>query len=142
VWERGRSLCESLAQGEEAAIRGTLATLLGLGPGLTPSGDDLVVGLMAVVTLRPVGPARVLCESAAEMAPRLTTQVSANYLRLGALGEFSARLEDAAIALLGNAGSADLAPAVLRLLDSGHSSGTDTAVGLYLGMTMLHGGCA
>lgn len=146
VWARGRRLCESLLEGDDRAIRRNLESILGLGAGLTPAGDDFVMGLMATVTYarRTLGPmqakgARLLLESVSSLAPRLTTQISSHYLRLGAMGAFSERLEKAALRLLDGAVGEELEPAVVRLLESGHSSGTDTAVGLYFGMQVLSG---
>lgn len=145
AWVRGRSLCDSLLNGEESAIRPGVAALLGLGEGLTPSGDDLILGMMAAfshcrLALQPSLAACVqrLIECVDDLAPRATTRISANYLRLGALGEFSERLGGAAIALLGESTSSEaVGPIIVRLLESGHSSGTDSAAGLYLGMTVL-----
>lgn len=130
VWERGSRLCESLLRGEPLNV----GQLLGLGEGLTPSGDDVLLGIMAVLYYSGRG-LGLLGPSVDELAPAATTRVSSNYLRLGVRGAFSERLDRAATALL--EGRADIRDSVLRLLDSGHSSGTDTAAGLYLGMSML-----
>jgi hypothetical protein len=138
AWERGRRLCESLRRGDEAAVRSGVASLLGLGEGLTPAGDDLILGIMAVLYYSGRG-LGVLGDCVALPAREVTTQVSANYLRLAALGEFSSRLGGAATALLGGSDE-ELWEPVLRLLDHGHSSGTDTAAGLYLGMSVLFAG--
>ncbi|HYF78284.1 MAG TPA: DUF2877 domain-containing protein [Symbiobacteriaceae bacterium] len=145
AWVRGMSLCDSLLSGTESAIRPGVAALLGLGEGLTPSGDDLILGLMAVfahgrLALQPSLAACVqrLIECVDDLAPRVTTRISANFLRLGALGEFSERLGGAATALLGaSTSSEEVGSTIVRLLESGHSSGTDSAAGLYLGMTVL-----
>lgn len=144
VWERGLQLGEVLRKGDAAAVGPAVRRLLGLGEGLTPSGDDLVLGMMAALhygggALRPelAGCARMLGESVKALAPAATTRVSDTYLRLAALGAFSERLAEAAAAVLGGASGQALQEPVLRLLEHGHSSGTDTAVGLYLGTQVL-----
>lgn len=145
VWARGMRLYNSLLNGDETAIGPGVAALLGLGEGLTPSGDDLILGMMAALsharlTLAPSVAACVqrLNECVDDLAPQATTRISSNYLRLGCLGEFSERLGDATQALLGEtAGSDEVGPLIARLLESGHSSGTDSATGLYLGVTLL-----
>ncbi|MDF2627783.1 MAG: hypothetical protein K0R39_1614 [Symbiobacteriaceae bacterium] len=145
AWVRGTSLCDSLLNGAESAIRPDVTALLGLGEGLTPSGDDLLLGMMAAFSQCQLAtqPSLAACvqrliECVDDLAPRATTLISANYLRLGVLGEFSERLGDTAAALFGeSAGSEEIGPIIVRLLESGHSSGTDSAAGLYLGMTVL-----
>lgn len=145
AWERGQRLCDSLLNGAESAIGPGVAALIGLGEGLTPSGDDLILGMMAAFAhcrpaLKPSLAARVqrLMECVDHMAPRATNRISANYLRLGALGDFSETLGDATFTLLGASTSSEaVGQAIVRLLKSGHSSGTDSATGLYLGITVL-----
>jgi len=105
-----------------------LADLVGLGPGLTPAGDDvlagLLVGLHHDVTRRDAVIERLL--------PRLsrTTALSATLLRHAALGHGVPALLDVAD-LLAAPGQVDLIPrAVDRLTGVGHSSGTALAWGL------------
>lgn len=90
--------------------------LAGRGPGLTPLGDDVLVGFFAASALaghdlRPV----------AERAARRTTALSATLLRLAAQGE----LPEAAHRLLEEG---EIEP----LLGFGHTSGAGIALGLAL----------
>lgn len=142
---RGQSLCDSLLDGEAQAIGPGVAALLGLGEGLTPAGDDLILGMMSAFAhcrpaLEPSLAAKTdrLNQCVDATAAQATTRISANYLRLGALGEFSERLSNTASALLDESASSHaVGTAIVRLLESGHSSGTDSATGLYLGMTVM-----
>lgn len=112
--------------------------LVGLGPGLTPSGDDLLCGALAAVhTLAPrlglerldglvtdVG-ARLLVDAAAR-----TTALSATLLVHAHRGQLA---RPARAVLRGLLGRTPVPPALDALLAVGHSSGRDLAVGLSLG---------
>lgn len=108
--------------------------LLGLGEGLTPSGDDVLLGLLAGLfyggsSAGPLGP-WLFSE-----ARQATTAVSANYLRFAARGAFSEELEGVARTLLAVA-EPDWG-LVRHLIGHGHSSGTDTLIGLTLAVETL-----
>ncbi|KAB8192288.1 DUF2877 domain-containing protein [Nonomuraea phyllanthi] len=113
--------------------------LVGLGPGLTPSGDDVLAGLL--VTLRHLG-AAAGAERAVWLAGWLaatvtydagsrTTPISATLLHCAARGEASPEV----IAVLrGIAGRQALEPALRRLHRLGHTSGADLAQGIAIGV--------
>ncbi|WP_203991575.1 DUF2877 domain-containing protein [Sphaerisporangium rufum] len=112
--------------------------LMGLGPGLTPSGDDMLAGLL--VALRHLGAATGagravwvadwLAATVAFDAATRTTMISAALLRCAARGEACAEV---LAVLRGLAGRGPLEPAVRRLLCVGHTSGADLAWGLRAG---------
>jgi Protein of unknown function (DUF2877) len=132
--------------------------LIGLGEGLTPSGDDLLVGFSA--GLRAVGSALDprLAQACAQLASGRTTRIAEAFLVHAARGEYSARLHRLVQALsaephsvpAGGAAAAELprAPRAawggLSLSDDfsevlgwGASSGADTLLGLLLGGGVL-----
>ena len=116
--------------------------LIGCGPGLTPSGDDFLVGFLA---------ANYLCRSAlvkelrqlkldsyvATMARKQTTLVSAEMLACAVKGRFSETLYQALRALPGTANGSNQNGPVQRFLNWGSTSGTDTIVGLTLGLATI-----
>jgi len=113
-----------------------LDRLVGLGPGLTPSGDDMLVGMLAALR-RPRAPlvdARAAGRLADALAPRLvrTTAVSRFYLAHALAGRFGAALLDARDVLV--AGDEPATPervgAMIRLRSVGATSGTDLLAGL------------
>ncbi len=123
--------------------------LVGLGGGLTPAGDDFVMGVLAAEEL---GAPTLIDRDA--VSRRLahaesTTVVSATMLRLALAGMFPAYLTavgaelTAVPAAMRDAerrggparASRELRPTVLRALEYGHSSGTDALVGLLWGLT-------
>lgn len=105
----------------EAAVR-----LLGRGPGLTPSGDDLLAGYLVgayAFSLEVPDLRRVIAARAATA----TTALSAALLSHAATGECIDQVASLAAALIGR-GSAG--PAIRRLLAVGHTSGAALADGL------------
>src|SRR5215470_4085255 len=77
--------------------------LVGLGPGLTPSGDDLLCGaLVALYAIGEAEAARALYAAISGAAHRATSPLSAAFLRAAAEGQSSEPLHDTIIALLKN----------------------------------------
>ncbi len=105
--------------------------LLGLGPGLTPAGDDVLAG--ALVTLVAAADPRAVALRAGvrAAAPQRTTAVSAALLRHAGRGECGPELADLLRAL---AGAADPVVALGRLCAVGHSSGAALAWGVLLAL--------
>ena len=104
--------------------------LLGLGPGLTPSGDDLLCGaLVALHAVGQVDAARDLHAAIAEAVPLATSPLSAAFLRAAAEGHSSEPLHATIIALLENQSVARPLDAVARI---GHTSGWDALAGAVL----------
>ncbi|MBP2705680.1 DUF2877 domain-containing protein [Microbispora sp. RL4-1S] len=116
--------------------------LLGLGPGLTPSGDDLLAGLL--VTLRHLGraanaPRAVwladwLAATVTFDARVRTTPISATLLHCAARGEAA---PEATGVLQAVAGRRPLEAAAHRLLALGHTSGADMLWGVEIGLSAV-----
>lgn len=112
------------------------AGLVGLGPGVTPSGDDLLIGLLAA---QWAGAARLpkrkvflnqFMDGMMEAA-RQTGEISRTYLMLAGRGQFSSALSQL-VAALGS--DTEVEEAVQVAMRIGHSSGMDTVTGLLLGL--------
>ncbi|MBO4275316.1 DUF2877 domain-containing protein, partial [Microbispora triticiradicis] len=134
---------------ERGCLRGSLVEsitaaerLIGLGPGLTPSGDDMLAGLL--VALRHLGraagvPRAVwladwLAAAVTFDARTRTTSISATLLHCAARGEASPEVVGV---LRAAAGHQPLEPAVNRLLRLGHTSGADLAWGVQIGVSAV-----
>jgi hypothetical protein len=106
--------------------------LLGLGPGLTPSGDDLLCGML--VALHAVGEtdmASALYAEIAKAAPAATSPISAAFLRAAAEGLGCEALHAAIAAILEGQVEA-LAGRIEALGRVGHTSGWDALAGALL----------
>lgn len=114
----------------------TLAfALLGLGPGLTPSGDDVLCGFLLALRHLAAEPALTrgatgLGARVAAHAPGRTTDLSAALLGHAARGDGCAQLVDLITAVGRGRG---VSPCLTRLLAVGHTSGADLAVGVLAG---------
>lgn len=117
----------ALAQAGPAAAQASAAAgLLGRGPGLTPSGDDVLAGFL--IGVRAFGASAPGVErTVADTSSIATTALSAQLLHSAMQGECVEQLSDVVRGLL----NASLSPAtVLRLRAVGNSSGTALAHGL------------
>jgi hypothetical protein len=104
--------------------------LLGLGTGLTPSGDDLLCGaLIALHAIGQVEAAGDLSAGISTAAGLATSPLSAAFLRAAAEGQGSEPLHETIIALLENRSIARPLEAVARI---GHTSGWDALAGAVL----------
>lgn len=104
--------------------------LIGLGPGLTPSGDDMLIGAMAALHTHP-SMRRInryhLFLPALHSVALMTTTISCCYLENAAQGYFPTPL----LRLLRRLNQAgDTRQAIQALLLHGHTSGADTLIGL------------
>jgi hypothetical protein len=103
--------------------------LVGLGQGLTPSGDDLLVGLTAALTALGQPIARPLAAAWATDAERGTGLVARTFHRNAAVGEYTERMHTLMASILAGPASG-IDTAVRRAADWGASSGGDTLVGV------------
>lgn len=133
-----RALRESLLTGSSgAASMPSITALVGLGPGLTPSGDDFLGGLM--IALHYFGRrdvARHVATAVLPAAARETSLISAAYLRCAARGEGARVLFDALECIAAGDGAA--LEARLDAIDAvGHTSGWDSLAGAALACDVL-----
>jgi hypothetical protein len=120
-----------LAGDRVAAVRAARG-LIGLGPGLTPSGDDLLAGIE--VALHALGaPAAGFIGGALEDVDDRTTAVAATLLRHAASGEFAERFHATLAAFLAEDDAA-LPAAIDRAVAWGATSGTDSLLGMLVGL--------
>jgi Protein of unknown function (DUF2877) len=106
-----------------------IAPLLGLGPGLTPSGDDYLGGLLVALSL--VGRSAVrdhLWQALHPLTIGRTTAISRAHLAAAAEGLGSAALHHALGAILSGA-TEKIAAACAGLAKVGHTSGWDALAG-------------
>jgi hypothetical protein len=109
------------------------ARLVGLGPGLTPSGDDLLAGFMVAGLGDLSAGARERNQAVLEAAVGRTSDLGFARLRYAAEGELDGRSVRTLDALVAGR-PFDVEAATTDLLAYGHSSGVDTLVGLLLGV--------
>ena len=117
------------AGGDMRGVQGHAAALCGLGPGLTPAGDDWLAGWL--VGLRLVSPGSDLHgagEAVLEAAEGRTTMLSLAFLRCAARGEV-AEPWHALLAALAAGTATNVETAAARVLCFGATSGADMLTG-------------
>lgn len=127
-------LRDALPADDMPALLGAADGLVGLGAGLTPSGDDVLVGVTAALRAAGHHRARRLARHAAARAPGATTDVARVALEHAARGEYPERLHDVLWALARGT-DAEVQDRVAATLSWGASSGADTMLGIVLGLT-------
>ena len=137
---RINGLLQALRVGNRSGIRESAALLAGLGPGLTPAGDDYLVGLMAGLRVWPSSLSNSglspddACQIILEATEARTTLLSRAFLhsaKEGLFGETWHRL----LAELARGEVKGMQQAAKRILASGATSGADALAGflsLYL----------
>jgi hypothetical protein len=133
------ALAECCANADLAGAVAIAESMVGLGPGLTPSGDDVLAGLLLALRLlggvirggtKAVWLADWLGAAVTSFAGERTTPLSATLLHCAARGQAAAEV---AAVLHGFAGQEPLVPAIRKLLATGRTSGADLAWGLAAG---------
>ncbi len=109
--------------------------LIGWGEGLTPSGDDFLVGLLAGLQILVQADPRRRCfvdalANAIVRGATRTTPIAAHFLRLAAAGDFAEPLVVLRHALVAGLDDDDIDPALRVALAVGATSGADTVSGL------------
>ena len=132
--------CQTVLKGDGKAAALCAGTVIGLGPGLTPSADDAMTGILALLwgasargyCARP--PEQALEESLLDR----TTEISAKYLRCAREGEFSQPLLALTDAVL-DKDLDRLGPTMAQVGDTGGTSGMDILHGVFLACQALEG---
>jgi hypothetical protein len=122
-WLRGVLENDRVPAAQSEAIQG----LIGLGHGLTPSGDDFLAGALALLDALAETKAHAALASAINASPcKLTSPLSGCLLRAAASGHVGENLWRAVAAVI----SGDVDEAVAAVRRVGHSSGWDMLVGV------------
>lgn len=129
-----KGLLQALQDGDRLSIRESAALLAGLGPGLTPAGDDYLVGLMAGLRVwtGPLNSSGLSPDDACQIifgaTEGRTTPLSRAFLhsaKEGLFGENWHRL----LAELARGEAIGIQQAARRILASGATSGADALAG-------------
>jgi hypothetical protein len=127
-------LVQSVGSGGTALA--SVAQLLGRGPGLTPTGDDVLAGALVALCALGSPAAAVLGDAVLAAAPQATTTVSAALLTHAARGECIPQLADLVEAIAVADGA--LPRTAGALLAVGHCSGAGLLHGVLVGLAIAH----
>ncbi len=125
------ALPSSLAKADLPSALTAAKKLAGLGQGLTPAGDDFIMGaILAVWIIHPPEVASVLAEEIERIAAALTTSLSAAWLRSAGRGE-AGILWHLFFDSLSSGDSFVIQIQITKLLSIGHTSGADALAGFF-----------
>ena len=130
-------MIQSLRNQDEQALLEAAVSLVGFGSGLTPTGDDILTGFLAVNAL--LGPEWIGATFPSELitkAAEQTNPISFTYLKLASMGNISTLLFE----VIESACRCEyriFTDNLLRLISWGSSSGVDTAVGAVLSLAAV-----
>ena len=123
------SLSFALASEDISTAKTTASQIAGLGIGLTPTGDDFILGaVLAAWIIHPLKIASKLAGEVTEIAAPLTTSLSGAWLRSAGRGEAGIRWHNLFNALIASNKMA-VQESVEQLLAVGYSSGADALAG-------------
>jgi hypothetical protein len=131
-----QALARGIAAGDARAFADAACALIGLGEGLTPAGDDCVLGALAAV--HRLAPGWLAAHAGqrdrlAEAARSRTTDLARDFL----LEALDGRFAEPVLALLTALSDESAGDAARRLLAMGATSGADTLCGIRLGCRAL-----
>jgi hypothetical protein len=135
----GRPAMSLITSVDEFDTKGAIRSarqMIGLGPGVTPSGDDILIGFLAGLwsvageSREKLTFIRSFCAELMRLT-RQTSEISRTYLFHAAQGQLSSSLSHLAEAM---ATGKSVEEAVQTAIRVGHSSGMDSVTGLLIGL--------
>jgi hypothetical protein len=128
-----RDVSAALAH-DPGTLADRVARVIGRGPGLTPAGDDVLAGILAVLALPQsdchIHAARDTLTRLVRPLLPMTTSLSGYLLQQATNGQFSKAVHDLLFALVEAPSVADLMRAIGNLLAIGATSGADVCMGV------------
>ncbi len=123
---------------DPCAAAAAIHRLIGWGEGLTPAGDDVLVGWLAGLDLLAASPAQRAffdaCGAAVRALAHATTPISAHYLQMATEGDLIEPLTTLRTALATVPAHGAVMVALDRALAVGATSGADAVTGLLLAL--------
>lgn len=126
----------ALEKGDIEAFKEAAIGLLGLGLGLTPTGDDYLTAFLTIMMMKesPLEPYRVCVKEILEASEKRTNLLSSSYLKRAAKGLVRTKVSDFLEAMLYGE---DISFYLNELLTIGSSSGRDLAYGMVFILEIL-----
>ncbi|MFO1445385.1 DUF2877 domain-containing protein [Bacillus sp. Bva_UNVM-123] len=133
--EQSRFLLQELSSSRIDKALQHAVTILGLGPGLTPSGDDFLVGLFTAFYIKdsPYSSYQSFCKEVVKKAKTLTNEISYMALEKASIGKVRESIIQLVHSII-NGSEEELILSLNKVLTIGSSSGTDIALGLVAGL--------
>ena len=134
---RLQRLVEAIEENDCDTCSEILQSTIGLGCGLTPSADDALLGITAVIEFMRLSNIQMMPDFPKivyDISENRTTDISRKYLLCALQKRFSLPLIQVVCSLLSDAKTVDFS-ALAKLLNMGHSSGKDTLRGVFIAIS-------
>lgn len=138
IWTRIYRFISSVMEDDQEKISSTAREVAGFGPGLTPSTDDMLIGLMISMIYGghyynwEKGYAEAKNLAILKGAEGRTTQLSFELMSFAAQGEVTVNLHQLLGCIYSNSNK-ELYNSALSVMDYGETSGSDMLLGIYMG---------
>jgi hypothetical protein len=126
----GTRVTHAAAQDDSALLHPALASICGYGPGLTPAGDDWLMGWLLGARLMDVRRATASAAAVQRAIRGRTTSLSAAYLECASAGEVDSTWQAFLDALAGYLPPQEAEMAIRNALARGATSGAAAVTGL------------
>lgn len=127
----------SIISRDEEYINGILKSIIGRGKGLTPSGDDLLIGLLWINEISEIISKEFLNSlNRLIVQGGLTTDVSINYYKSAFKGDYSSSLIDLCYSII-DFNEEEIRINLENIIQYGHTSGVDLLSGIALGLNII-----
>lgn len=135
IEERILTLHGYMLKNEMSAALRSAIRLIGLGPGLTPSGDDFLVGLFTTLNIpnSPLFRYRTLAAQVVQEAKTLTNEISFMALKKASFGHVRETIIHLVKSIF-TSKDEEFTLSLNKVLSIGSTSGTDIALGIYHGL--------
>jgi hypothetical protein len=136
------SLLKAINSGHSHDIIRITKNLVGLGPGLTPAADDMLLGLMISMLYisenftKTSIDVKKINKDIISVISGMTTIISEEFLREASVGNVN-EIVNSLLKNLLTSEKKELENSVRKLLDLGGTSGTDTVLGVILGSHLM-----
>lgn len=138
AWPRISNLIKSINQGDMRGISNSASNIAGFGPGLTPSADDMLVGIMISFIYAANyynwqnDYEKSINSSILKGAEGKTTQLSYEIMSFAAQGEVTKNIHDLMKCIYSKPGKF-LYENAMDVMNYGETSGSDLLTGIYIG---------
>jgi hypothetical protein len=140
-WPSGARVPRLNLGDEKTALESGVSELIGYGSGLTPDGDDYLLGYLAALWpwqhIRDVSVHLKLLRAAIKSQLHRTTSISRHYLGLALQGHYSEPIDHLTTILMRGSTAVNIAISAAKVMEFGASSGVDCLGGFLHGMRTL-----
>jgi hypothetical protein len=131
-----RMMINAIRSQDENALESAIKSLIGLGIGLTPSGDDILTGLFGTLAITMKADKNwilnIYKKAISQMAGQ-TTDVSLNYLTATGDGYYPERFSNLVATIIRSKDAKELDTPLKEMLRWGSTSGSEIVLGMLLG---------